>query len=185
MSRTVKPGAVNTSKAGINGGGNPYNNLAVAVIIQAIQDWRLFSEVYSPGGSTRSRFDLAGVSLEEIESFFLSRWCEDLLSKTNLNGDWILRRLKDENNKKWPSSDGGGAVTKGPLNKHKQETRAKYQAMREMWAQGYSDTAIAGAVGVAKHTVECWRSVHSLPTNWAGIVDKLSEEEVEQRRRTP
>ena len=57
--------------------------------------------------------------------------------------------------------------------------------MREMWAQGYSDTAIAGAVGVAKHSVECWRSVHSLPSNKAGIVDKLSEEEVEQRRRTP
>ena len=185
MSRTAKPDAVNTSKAGVNSRGNPYCNLAVAVIIQAIQDWRLFSEVYSPGGSTRSRFDLAGVSLEEIESFFLSRWCEDLLSKTDLNGDWILRRLKDENNKKWLSSDGGGAVTKGPLSKHKQKTRAKYQAMRGMWAQGYSDAAIAGAFGVSRRTVESWRSVLSLPSNGAGITDKLSEEEVEQRRRTP
>ena len=36
MSRTVKPEAVNTSKAGINDGGNPYNNLAFDKITMLI-----------------------------------------------------------------------------------------------------------------------------------------------------
>lgn len=185
MSRTAKPDAVNTSKAGVNGRGNPYSNLAIAVVMQAVQDWRLYSEFMSPERSSRSRFNIGGVSLEELESFFLSQWCEDLLSKTHINGDWILRKLKAENKTKWPPSATGRAAAEKTLNKRSQTNRARYQAMREMWAQGYSDTAIAGAFCLAKHTVECWRSVQSLPTNGAGIVDKLSEEEVEQRRRTP
>lgn len=185
MSRTSKPDAINTSKAGINGGGNPYCNLAVAVVIQAIQDWRVYSDFDANGDWGSDSKALSGVNLEELESFFLSQWCEDLLSKTDLNGDWILRRLKDENNKKWPSSDGGSAVAKVPLSKYEQEKLVRSKTMREMWAQGYSDAAIAGAIGVSKRTVERWRSVQYLPSNKAGTVDKLSEEEVEQRRRTP
>ena len=185
MSRTAKPDAVNTSKAGVNGRGDPYYNLAIAVVIQAIQDWRVYSDFETSGKWESSRPALSGVSLEELESFFLSRWCEDLLSRTDLNGDWILRRLKDENKRKQKDFLERCRPKEKPLSKKAQEKLARFKTMREMWAQGYSDDAIAGAVGVAKHTVECWRSVQSLPTNRAGIMDKLSEEEVEQRRRTP
>ena len=185
MSRTAKPDAVNTSKAGVNSRGNPYCNLAVAVVIQAIQDWRIYSDFEANGKWESSRPVLSGVNLEELESFFLSRWCEDLLSKTDLNGDWILRRLKDENKRKQKTFLERRQPKEKPLSKHKQEKLARFKTMREMWAQGYSDAAIAGAFGVSRRTVESWRSVLSLPSNGAGITDKLSEEEVEQRRRTP
>ena len=183
MTRLDELRHVKTNKDVVNNNEDPYHSLALAIVLQAIQDWHLYCELGHPSQYASS--SLVGVNLKELERFFLSPWCADLLSQTSLNGEWLLRKLKDENRRRWGRLCGVKQDEKKPLEGKAQVYSAKYQAMREMWAQGYSDTAIAGAVGVAKHTVECWRSVHSLPTNWAGIVDKLSEEEVEQRRRTP
>ena len=183
MTRLDELRRVKTNKDVVNNNEDPYHSLALAIVLQAIQDWHLYCELGHPSQYASS--SLVGVNLKELERFFLSPWCADLLSQTSLNGEWLLRKLKDENRRRWGRLCGVEQDEKKPLEGKAQVYSAKYQAMREMWAQGYSDTAIAGAVGVAKHTVECWRSVQSLPSNKAGIVDKLSEEEVEQRRRTP
>lgn len=187
MSGKPKPDTIHAKKLYCIGK-RPYENLATAILTQAVQDWRLASEAKYTGVCANSSFGSSGVNLEEIEEFFLSQWCEDLLSKTNLNGDWILRKLKAENAKRWPN----GVATRpeaprstSQQSKRAEATLAKYRAMREMWAQGYSDTAIAGAFGSTKHTVECWRHKQYLSSNGPGIADKLTAEEVEQRRRLP
>ena len=61
--------------------GNPYENLANAIIIQAADDYR---EAYECG-------DI--YTLCEVERFFKSDWIQAL---TNLDGIEILRRLQNE-----------------------------------------------------------------------------------------
>ena len=183
MTRLDELRHVKTNKDVVNNNEDPYHSLALAIVLQAIQDWHLYCELGHPSQYASS--SLVGVNLKELERFFLSPWCADLLSQTSLNGEWLLRKLKDENRRRWGRLCGMEQDEKKPLEGKAQVYSVKYAAMRGMWAQGYSDAAIAGAFGVSRRTVESWRSVLSLPSNGAGITDKLSEEEVEQRRRTP
>ena len=62
-----------------------YENLANAIIIRAVSDWR--DAVRHPKGS-KSR-----LVREETEAFFLSDWFAML---TNVDGKWLLDKLKKE-----------------------------------------------------------------------------------------
>ena len=62
-----------------------YQELANGIIVQAVKDWRR---------AIRRRSTIYGRALaEEIEDFFLSEWFSVL---TNLDGTWLLKKLREE-----------------------------------------------------------------------------------------
>ena len=69
----------------------PYENLANAIVLQAVKDWRSAVRTLKK----RSRYDPAKQMREECERFFLSDWFEEL---TSVDGSVILRKLKQEEN---------------------------------------------------------------------------------------
>ena len=69
----------------------PYENLANAIVLQAVKDWRSAVRTLKK----RSRYDPAKQMREECERFFLSDWFEAL---TSVDGSVILRKLKQEEN---------------------------------------------------------------------------------------
>lgn len=66
---------------------NPYGLLACKIVEQAILDWRALIRGKTAGATS---------SLEEIKHFLLGQWCEDLLSFTDVDGEWVLERLLKE-----------------------------------------------------------------------------------------
>lgn len=62
-----------------------YENLANAIILQAVTDWR--RAVHHPRSKDARQIR------EETEAFFLSGWFEML---TNVDGKWLLEKLKKE-----------------------------------------------------------------------------------------
>ena len=72
---------------------NEYKELAFAIIINAIDDYRFLKEI---GASKVDLIDEGVISKEEIEDFFHSDWCDFLLSNMNLTGKDILRYLDRE-----------------------------------------------------------------------------------------
>jgi len=71
-----------------HGGGNAYENLANAVILQAVSDYRNALRRFRHTGKENS-------AMEELESFFLSSWYECL---TNLDGKYLVKKLREEAN---------------------------------------------------------------------------------------
>ena len=69
----------------------PYENLANAIVLQAVKDWRSAVRKLKK----RPRYDPAKQMKEECEGFFLSDWFEEL---TSVDGRVILRKLKQEEN---------------------------------------------------------------------------------------
>lgn len=69
---------------------NEYKELAFAIIINAIDDYRFLKEI---GASKVDLIDEGVISKEEIEDFFHSDWCDFLLLNMNLTGKDILRYL--------------------------------------------------------------------------------------------
>ena len=69
----------------------PYENLANAIVLQAVKDWRSAVRTLKK----RPRYDPAKQMREECERFFLSDWFEEL---TSVDGSVILRKLKQEEN---------------------------------------------------------------------------------------
>lgn len=66
----------------------PYRELAISIVIQAVEDWRLF--IYDPyAQSNRYNF-------EELRKFFKSQWCEFLLECTSASPIKILEILEGE-----------------------------------------------------------------------------------------
>ena len=60
---------------------NPYENLANAIVLQAVKDYRLTDDE---------------AELAEIESFFRSDWFGVL---TDVDPEYLIRRLRKEKNK--------------------------------------------------------------------------------------
>lgn len=74
--------------------GDPAQNLANAIIFQAVQDWRraaLYLKAHPNG--TGKRYWAAERDKKVCEAFFLSEKFEIL---TNLDGEYLLRRLREE-----------------------------------------------------------------------------------------
>ena len=67
----------------------PYENLANAIVLQAVKDWRSAVRTLKK----RPRYDPAKQMKNECEDFFLSGWFEAL---TSVDGRMILRKLKEE-----------------------------------------------------------------------------------------
>ena len=68
---------------------DPYENLANAVILQAVKDWRSAVRKLKK----RPRYDPARQMKEECEQFFLSEWFGEL---TEVDGGYLLRKLRLE-----------------------------------------------------------------------------------------
>lgn len=68
---------------------DPYENLANAVILQAVKDWRSAVRTLKK----RPRYDPARQMRDECERFFLSDWFGVL---TSVDGSFLLRKLKQE-----------------------------------------------------------------------------------------
>lgn len=69
---------------------SPYGLLACKIVEQAILDWRALIRGKSAGAMS---------NLDEIKMFLRGTWCEDLLSFTDLDGEWVLAQLEKEENK--------------------------------------------------------------------------------------
>lgn len=69
----------------------PYENLADAIVLQAVKDWRKAVKTLKK----RPRYEAAKQTREECERFFRSEWFEEL---TGVDGSVILRKLKQEEN---------------------------------------------------------------------------------------
>ena len=61
-----------------------YQDLAYAIVTQAIEDYR----EYRPNKK----------KLSPLKDFFKSEWCNTLIKDLNLTGEYILRRLESETN---------------------------------------------------------------------------------------
>lgn len=69
--------------------GNPYEELANAIILQAVQDYRRALRVLR-----RKPKDLpADDTKTEVERFFLSDWFQAL---TNIDGEYMVKKLREE-----------------------------------------------------------------------------------------
>lgn len=68
---------------------NPYENLANAIILQAVKDYRQALKALSR--NPRSR-DSASVK-NEVERFFRSQWFSAL---TSVDGNMLIRKLREE-----------------------------------------------------------------------------------------
>lgn len=68
-----------------------YENLANAIVLQAVKDWRMAVRTLKK----RPRYEAAKQMRDECERFFRSEWFEEL---TDVDGSVILRKLKQEEN---------------------------------------------------------------------------------------
>lgn len=68
---------------------DPYENLANAIVLQAVKDWRSAVRTLKK----RTRYDPAKQMQEECERFFLSDWFSVL---TSVDGRLLLRKLREE-----------------------------------------------------------------------------------------
>ena len=66
---------------------DPHMLLAYKVVERAVLDWRLIIQ----GGKSAAK-----VSEAEIRGFLKSSWCDELLSGTCFNGEWVLKQLEEE-----------------------------------------------------------------------------------------
>ena len=68
---------------------DPYEDLANAVILQAVKDWRAAVRTQKK----HPRCQSAQITRQECEGFFLGDWFEAL---TEIDGSYLLRKLKQE-----------------------------------------------------------------------------------------
>ena len=66
-----------------------YENLANAIILLAVKDYRLALKLLSKNPHSRS----AMVAVNEMERFFRSDWYETL---TSVDGEMLIRKLREE-----------------------------------------------------------------------------------------
>lgn len=66
---------------------DPWGLLAAKIVQQAVMDWRMITMGKNPGDRG---------TVEEIREFLEGRWCEDLLSITGLDGEWVLGMMETE-----------------------------------------------------------------------------------------
>lgn len=68
---------------------DPYQNLANAIVLSAVKDWRAAVKKLKK----RPKHELSLQMKAECERFFLSEWFETL---TSVDGEVILKKLKQE-----------------------------------------------------------------------------------------
>lgn len=68
---------------------DPYQNLANAIILSAVKDWRLARRKLKRKPNNKD----AKILLEECENFFHSQWYAFL---TDVDGEMLIRRLYEE-----------------------------------------------------------------------------------------
>lgn len=71
---------------------DPYENLANAIILQAVKDFRRCAKKIKRGGVG---LDTAMKEAKEIMAFFKSNWFKTL---TNLDPDILIKKLREEVN---------------------------------------------------------------------------------------
>lgn len=69
--------------------GDPYENLANAIVLQAVKDYRSALRTLKRNKNSYS----ARRMKEEVERFFLSDWFSEL---TELNGAFLMRKIREE-----------------------------------------------------------------------------------------
>ena len=68
---------------------NPYEQLAMAIVMRAVEDWRAAAKA----AMQQPELESSNRMRTECERFFLSGWFTTL---TGLDGSYVLRRLKKE-----------------------------------------------------------------------------------------
>lgn len=68
---------------------DPYENLANAIILSAVKDYRRALRLLSKNPHSRS----AMAAVNEMERFFRSDWYETL---TSVDGEMLIRKLREE-----------------------------------------------------------------------------------------
>ncbi len=87
----------------MTGSCNPYGLLACKIVERAVLDWR---------AAARYKSDSARFRMDEIRTFFRGKWCAELLSFSDMDGEEILARLERETVKlKNKAARGERAVT--------------------------------------------------------------------------
>lgn len=77
-------------------GGEPYENLAKAIIVQAADDWKTAYRA-----CRRSDRDTVSRNhMYEYESFFRSNWFKTL-TNGNIDGKWLVQALKKQEDERW------------------------------------------------------------------------------------
>lgn len=69
---------------------DPWENLANAIILQAVKDYREARKKLKK----RPKNEDAKLTVSDCEAFFRSEWFKAL---TNVNGEMLLRKLREEN----------------------------------------------------------------------------------------
>lgn len=69
--------------------GNPYENLANAIIVKACEDYRVALKKIKHNPKNKDAIDEA----LSLERFFCSQWYQTL---TSVDGDFLIRKLRDE-----------------------------------------------------------------------------------------
>lgn len=81
-------------------GGEPYKELANAIILQAVKDWRTAYRA-----CRRSYRDTVSRNhMYECESFFRSNWFKTL-TNGNIDGKKLVQALKEQEDEKWNKSN--------------------------------------------------------------------------------
>ena len=71
--------------------GDPYENLANAIILTAVDDYRRALKKYSKNPDSKS----AKAEVDSLERFFRSQWDSVL---TSVEGEFLIRKLRAEFN---------------------------------------------------------------------------------------
>ena len=71
--------------------GDPYENLANAIILNAVDDYRRALKKYSKNPDSKS----AKAEVDSLERFFKSQWYSVL---TSVEGEFLIRKLRAEFN---------------------------------------------------------------------------------------
>lgn len=71
--------------------GDPYENLANAIILTAVDDYRRALKKYSKNPDSKS----AKAEVDSLERFFRSQWYSVL---TSVEGEFMIRKLRAEFN---------------------------------------------------------------------------------------
>lgn len=69
--------------------GNPYENLANAIIVKACEDYRAVLKKIKHNPKNKDAID----EVLSLERFFHSQWYQTL---TNVDGEFLIRKLRDE-----------------------------------------------------------------------------------------
>ena len=71
--------------------GDPYENLANAIVLSAVEDYRNALKKYSRNPESKS----AKTEVDSLERFFRSQWYSVL---TSVEGEFLIRKLRAEYN---------------------------------------------------------------------------------------